>query len=84
MSVAASNGRAHVLRCLLAAAGGDPDRDRGSGRDYSSSGKFTPGFFACKRQHHDCVRVLQALGAAPDHCTGKYTGNCTCPPDIAR
>ena len=84
--VAAHNGRAHVLRFLLAAAGGDPDRDAGDDSDgNSSSGKWTPGYFACSNHHHDCVRVLQALGAAPDHSTVDWDDSkCTCPPDIAR
>ena len=70
--LAAGLGHAHVLRFLLAAAGGDPDRDDGEGTPYSN---------ACSEHHHDCVRVLHALGAAPDH---DKSGECTCPPDIAR
>ena len=85
--VAAEKGKLHVLRFLLAAAGADPNIDAGSCWDggysssgKSSSGKCTPCFLACIYHHHDCVRVLLALGAAPDH----STSSCKCPGDIAR
>ena len=80
VSVAARYGKLHVLRFLLAAAGADPNSNAGSWGG-SSSGMSTPCHIACLSHHHDCVRVLLALGAAPDHGTG---GICTCPGDIAR
>ena len=78
----AADGKLHVLRFLLAAAGADPNIDAGS-NGYSSSGKKTPCYTACFTHHHDCVRVLLALGAAPDHSTYTYDDKCTCPGDIA-
>ena len=81
--VAADNGKLHVLRFLLAAAGADPNIDAGSGYSKSSSGKITPCYRACRFHHHDCVRVLLALGAAPDHSTWTNIDyKCTCPADI--
>ena len=81
--VAARNGNVRELRFLLAAAGADPNIDGGSNSG-SSSGKRTPCYGACSRHHHDCVRVLLALGATPDHSTRTGDGlKCTCPGDIA-
>ena len=82
--VAAYHGNVRELRFLLAAVDADPNRSDRSGLS-SSSGKDTPCFWACAHHHHDCVRVLLALGATPDH--SMLTGDskkCTCPGDIAR
>ena len=78
--VAAINGNVRELRFLLAAAGADPNLDNGNSGAKSSSGKHTPCFYACTYHRHDCVRVLLALGATPDH----FKYGCTCPGDIAR
>ena len=83
--VAAYNGNVRELRFLLAATGADPNIDGGSSDGNSSSGKWTPCAWACANHDHDCVRVLLALGAAPDH--SAYTDDsdeCTCPGDLAR
>ena len=91
--VAAFNGQARALRFVLVAGRADPNRDDGGFTRESSSGKRTPCYWACERQHHDCVRVLLALGARPDHSVGggKHvlgrfnavgTNKCTCPRDI--
>ena len=84
--LAAFNGHVCELRFLLAAAGADPNIDDGSGSGgASSSGKNTPCWQACCRHRHDCVRVLLALGATPDHSLFlDEKWKCTCPGDIAR
>ena len=73
--------------------GADPNRDSirrdgiFDGTSFSSSGKSMPCFWTCYRRHHDCARVLLALGATPDHSTEMGSWNaykCTCPRDIAR
>ena len=40
----------------------------------------TPFNWACYKGNHDCVRVLSALGAQPDH----FGSMCRCPDDIPR
>ena len=84
--VAANNGNVRELRFLLAAAGADPNKVGCRTRfPSSSSGKRTPScYYACVNHHHDCVRVLLALGATPDHSTWTNSDKCTCPRDIAR
>ena len=84
--LAVRSGNVRELRFLLAAAGADPNRNNGYSNKHSRSGKNTPCYQACSSRHHDCVRVLLALGATPDHSAfGDYDGfKCTCPADIAR
>ena len=83
VSLAADRNNVRELRFLLAAAGADPNNDIGSS-SHSSSGKWTPCFEACFKHRHDCVRVLLALGATPDHSTSTSEFyKCTCPGDIA-
>ena len=83
--VAACNGNVRELRFLLAAAGADPNIDGGTSYGLSSSGRWTPCYEACFNHRHDCVRVLLALGATPDHSTWTDSWNkCKCPGDIAR
>ena len=83
MHVSAFNGSIHVLRFLLAAASANPRLPVPvflRRPVESASGYFTPCYAACRRHRHDCVRVLLALGAAPDH--SMRDGECTCPDDI--
>ena len=69
--VAAQHGRTLVLLLLLSGGGADPN-------NVNAFGGTTPFNWACKNDHYDCVRVLLALGAHPDH---HWT--CKCPSDIA-
>ena len=75
--VAACNNRLCALRWLLAVAHADPNADRGS-NEFSSSGRGTPCFRACRNHHHDAVRVLLAFGARADHSTWQDSWKCTC------
>ena len=83
VAVAAMTGHVRELGFLLAAAGADPNIDNGPSYRGASSGRHTPCYEACRRHRHDCVRVLLALGATPDHSTWTDEGKCTCPGDIA-
>ena len=80
--VAANLGRIHELRFMLAAGGGDPNVNSGKKVGYSNSGRRTPFYKACYRGHHDCLRVLTALGATPDHSIWRDCDRCKCPSDI--
>ena len=68
---------------MLCAAGADPNADCGRSYGSSSSGRDTPCYWACRKHHHDAVRMLVARGARPDHCTHTHRDyKCTCPAGI--
>ena len=79
--IAARHGKVHVARFLLTCCGVDPDLHDGrkGSANMATSRNYTPCYEACYYRHHDCVRVLIALGATPDHHKGAYH---TCPPDV--
>ena len=59
----------------LAAARADPNIDAGAATYACASGRNTPCYWACYTHNHNCVRILRALGAAPNH----RKRDCTCP-----